>query len=166
MSTCPACGDEGVPFKGMKDSPYLIIFGKPYVQEVTNGWRKPKPTGLDVLRQEFIKVGMELSDFRLVWLDLHVEGGNENCQAVAFDLVMDEAKHKKVIVLVGSDVTERFIEMSASDTAGLQVDCAMLSAPVVFVLPKPEGVFVKGAGVGELRLACQKLERIIIENGY
>lgn len=159
-SVCPSCGQDGISPKGPKSSKYLIVFNKPYSQAAIRNW-KDKVTGLDVLRKEFQKVGMDLNEFRQVYLNLHEPTKNENCYEAGKSIVLDEAKGKEIIVLVGSEPCEEFTQYSASDVAGLQVDAPCFSAPVVFVLPKPEGVFVQGAGVGELRLAVQKLAKVI-----
>lgn len=160
MSTCPACSESATPPSGRKNAPYLLVFTKPY--EKPTGWRDNKVTGLDILRKELSKVGLDLaSDFRMTSLWLHEPGKNEECYNVGRDLVLEESKGRKAVVLVGSDATEEFCGVSAGDVAGLQVDAPAFSAPIVFVLPKPEGVFVRGAGVGELRLACQKLAKVL-----
>lgn len=161
LSVCPACGNQGTSPKGKSNSKWLIVFTKPYQSVPQVSWKKKNLTGLDVLRKEFSKVGLDLADFRMAWLNLHEPNKEENCYVAGRDIVLDEAKGKEVVVLVGSEVTEEFCGLSASDTAGLCVDAPALSAKVVFVLPKPEGVFVRGAGVGELRLSCEKLGKVL-----
>jgi hypothetical protein len=127
-----------------------------------SSWRDNKTTGLDVLRKELAKVGLDLaSDFRMASLWLHDISKNEECYNAGRDLILEESKGRKAVVLVGSDATEEFCGMSAGDVAGLQVDAPAFSAPIVFVLPKPEGVFVRGAGIGEFRLSCQKLAKVL-----
>jgi hypothetical protein len=160
MSTCPACSELATPPSGRKNAPYLLVFTKPYEQ--VSSWRDNKTTGLDVLRKELAKAGLDLvSDFRIASLWLHEPGKNDECYNAGRDLVLEESKGRKVVVLVGSDATEEFCGMSAGDVAGLQVDAPAFSAPIVFVLPKPEGVFVRGYGIGELRLSCQKLAKAL-----
>jgi hypothetical protein len=160
MPLCPACGEEATPPNGKKSAKYLIVFSKPYpVQRgIRNKYQREQITGLDVLRKELSKVGLDLSEFRMAYLNMH-ESKNENCYFAGRDIVLDEAKGKEAVILVGSEVTEEFCGLSAQDTAGLQVDSMSFSAPLVFVLPKPESVFVRGSGIGELRLAVQKLGR-------
>lgn len=161
MSThlCAGCEQVGTPPRGNKNSKYLLIFTKPYVEQT--GWKSKSMSGMDVLRKEFAKVGIDLADFRMTWLYLHEPSKNDNCYTTGREIALEESKGKDVIVLVGSEATEEFCGLSASDTAGLCVDAPALSAKTVFVLPKPEGVFVRGAGIGELRLSCEKLGRIL-----
>jgi hypothetical protein len=161
MSICPACSQEGVAPHGNKQSPWLLVFSVPYSKTESNGWRDRQLTGLDVLSKEFGKVGLSLRDFRIATLWLHDDNGNENCYNAGRQIVLDEAKGKQVVVLVGSEVIEEFCGKKASDVYGLQVDSHLLSAPIVFVLPKLESVFVRGAGIGEVRLSIQKLGRIL-----
>lgn len=160
VSICPACSQEGTPPQGRKNAKYLLVFSKPYPMSVVRSY-KDKVTGLDVLRKELAKVGMELSEFRQAFLWLHEPGKNTNCYTAGRDLVLEEAKGKEAIILVGSEASEEFCGYGAGDVAGLQVESVVLSAPIVFVIPKPEGVFVRGAGIGELRLSIQKLGRIL-----
>lgn len=158
MSTlCPACMENSTPPKGNKLSKYLLVFNKPYPAIHGKGM-----SGLDVLRKELQKAGLDLnSDFRQVYLWLHEPTKNDNCYEAGKSIVLDEAKGKECIVLVGSEPCEEFTGMYASDVYGLQVDAACFSAPMVFVIPKPESVFVRGAGIGELRLSIQKLGRLL-----
>lgn len=160
-SLCPSCGNTGYGFTGNKKAKNLLIFNKPYIIPAIRGY-KDRVSGLDVLRKEMAKCGMDLlSDFRLSWLWLHEPNGNDDCYLAGKSIVLDEAKGKECVVLVGSEPCEEFTDMYASDILGLQVDSPVLSAPIVFVIPKPEGVFVQGAGVGELRLSIQKLGRML-----
>lgn len=163
MSLCPACSEEGVSPKGRKDSRYLLVFNKPYpvFQGVQSKYKKEQLTGLDVLRKELQRVGLDLAEFRMTWLWLHEPTKNEECYKVGRDIVLDEAKDKEAVILVGAEPVDEFTGLSASSVYGLQVESPTFSAPICFVLPKPEGVFVKGAGIGELRLSVQKLERLL-----
>lgn len=160
MSICPACSEEGTPPRGSKNSKYLLVFNKPYITAAVRSY-KDKLSGLDILRKELARVGLDIAEFRMCWLNLHEPSKNENCYKVGRDIVLDEAKGKQAVVLVGAEPVEEFTGLSASDVYGLQVESPTFSAPVVFVLPKPEGVFVKGAGIGELRLSVEKLGKVL-----
>ena len=160
MSICASCGEDGTPPRGSKNSKYLLVFTKPYNTPAIRNY-KDKVTGIDVLRKELARVGLDIAEFRQTWLWLHEPGKNENCYKVGRDIVLEEAKGKEAVILVGAEATEEFTRFSASDVYGLQVESPALSAPIVFVLPKPEGVFVKGAGIGELRLSIEKLGKLL-----
>jgi hypothetical protein len=161
MPICSACGEEGVAPRGRKNSPYLLVFTEPYYE--VKGWGGNKLTGLEVLRKEMFKVGLDLGDFRMAWLWLHKPGKNDACYDAGKSVVLDEAKDKQLVVLVGADACNEFTTYKADTVYGLEVDTVSLSAPHVFVIPKPEGVFVRGAGIGELRLSIQKLARLLNE---
>lgn len=158
MSLCPSCGKDAVAPQGRKNAKYLLVFSKPYPMSAVRSY-KDKVTGLDVLRKELAKVGLDLSEFRIAFLWMHEPSKNDNCYVAGREIILDEAKGKEAVILVGSEASEEFCGYGAGDVAGLQVESAVLSAPVVFVLPKPEAVFVRGAGIGELRLSVQKLGR-------
>lgn len=158
MANCPACGEDAVAPQGRKIAKYLLVFSKPYPMSAVRSY-KDKVTGLDVLRKELAKVGLDLSEFRMSYLWMHEPGKNTNCYTAGRDTVLEEAKGKEAVILVGSEASEEFCGYGAGDVAGLQVESAVLSAPIVFVLPKPEAVFVRGYGIGELRLSVQKLGR-------
>lgn len=160
-SYCPSCGEIGYSFSGNKKAKYLLVFTKPYIVPAVRGY-KDKVSGLDVLRREMSRCGLDLQhDFELSWLWLHDASKNIECYNAGRDLILDSAKGKQAVILVGSEASEEFCGYGAGDVAGLQVESAVLSAPLVFVLPKPEGVFVRGAGIGELRLAVQKLGKLL-----
>lgn len=155
---CPTCQQEIIPPRGDKQSRWLLVFSEPQTER---SFRDKRQTGLDVIKKELAKSGLGLSEFRLCWLWQHADNGNDDCYNAGRSVVLNEAKGKDVVVLIGTTPSQEFCGKSSDDVAGLQVDSVSLSAPIVFVLPKPEGVFVRGAGIGELRLACQKLERIL-----
>lgn len=163
MSLCPACNEEGIAPRGRKDARYLLVFNKPYpvLSGVQSKYKKEQLSGLDVLRKELQKVGLDLSEFRIVSLWLHEPSKNLDCYKIGRDIVLDEAKGKQAVILVGAEPVDEFCGLSASDVYGLQVESPTFSAPVVFVIPKPEGVFVRGNGIGELRLSIEKLGRIL-----
>ena len=161
---CPSCGEVGYNFLGNDKAKYLLVFNKPYPASVgvVNRYKKQQLSGLDVLRKEMSKCGMDLqNDFRLSWIWLHEISKNLECREYGKNLVLDSAKNKKVVILVGAEPVEEFTGLSASDVYGLQVESPTFSAPTVFVLPKPESIFVRGQGIGELRLSVQKLERLL-----
>ena len=159
ITVCPVCGEQGVAPKGSKNAKWLLVFAKPY--PIATGWKGKNLSAMDVLRKEFAKVGLDLADFRISSLNLHEPTKNDDCYQAGRSVVLDEARGREAVILVGSEPVEEFTGLSASDTAGLCVDAPALSAKIVFVLPKPEGVFVRGAGIGELRLSCQKLGKVL-----
>jgi len=166
---CPSCGEVGCNFLGNSKAKYLLVFNKPYPASVgvVNKYKKQQLSGLDVLRKEMSKCGMDLQgDFRLSWIWLHEVSKNLECFKYGKNLVLDEAKGKQAVILVGAEPVEEFTGLSASDVYGLQVESSTFSAPVVFVLPKPESMFVRGSGIGELRLSVQKLGKVLEDNEF
>lgn len=154
---CPACGEVGVPYVGHSD--LLIIGEHPGQAEMETGrpfstHRKFTTAGF-VLRREFAAVGLDLNQFRIGNLWLHEPNENENCKKAGYELALEEAKGKKAILLVGSDVVSAFTKFKVSDVTGLQVDSYVLGCPIIYAMVNP-AIVLHGRGLGEVRLACKK----------
>lgn len=156
---CPACGEPICPPMG-KSQELLIIGDAPNQVDMTNG--KPFATHYKfntqghVLRKELQEYGVSLMDFRVTYLWLHEPTKQENCWQAGYNHVLDEAKGKKAILLVGSDTVSTFTTYNVSDVNGLQVDSNVLSAPIIYALINP-----LYRGLGEVRFGIQKfVERL------
>lgn len=137
---CPVCATKCCPPSG--HSKDLLIIGEyPGRLEIETGvpWSTHHryTTAGRVFRKELERVGMSLRDFRCVNIWLHEPTDSEECWQVGYDMVLEEAKGKKAILLVGSDVVEQFTGYKVSDVSGLQVDSAILSAPIIYALYNP-----------------------------
>lgn len=157
---CPSCASRCVKPSGSKESEILIIGERPGEEEIKQG--KPFATNPNfvnagkVFRRELARVGLDLMKFRVTNLLLHEPNNNENCVKVGYDLALEEAKDKKAILLVGSDVVEAFTQYKVSDVSGLQVDSAILSCPIIYASVNPALALQPGRGIGEVRHAVQK----------
>lgn len=116
-----------------------------------------------ILRKELERVGSSIQDFRLASLWMHEPNKEENCWKAGFNNILDEAKDKKAILLLGADTVEAFTQYKVSDVSGLQVDSAMLSAPIIFALVNPSLALVKG--LGEVRQGIEKFVRLLEKEG-
>ena len=78
---------------------------------------------------------------------------------MGFENALAEASGKKAVLLVGSDVVGAFTSYKVSDVNGLQVDSAILSAPIIYAMYNP--ALALHRSVGEIRFAISKfVERL------
>lgn len=157
---CPVCGTAIIDPIGNPDSPILLIGEFPGDEEIKKGIPFVGPTG-NVLKTELHYLGIDISQLRVTNLWLHKPNGNEECYKHGLEQAIKEAKGKKLVLLIGSDVVKEFADKKVYDVNGLQVKSKWISAPCFCVL-NPAIVFKRG-GVGEVRLAIQKFVKKIEE---
>lgn len=116
-----------------------------------------------ILRKELQNCTLEFSMFTVMNLWMHEPNNNEGCWQAGYNLVLDEAKGKKAILLVGSDVVETFTNYKVSDVSGLEVDSSILSAPLIMASVNP--ALAQHRGVGEVRFAITKWAEALERNG-
>lgn len=159
MRVCPTCHEQTCPPMGHSD--ILIIGEFPTFKEIQDG----RPFALsdnpkrylsagNVFRKELNRHGLDFSNFRITNLWQHGPNKSEECFKLGYDAVLDEAKGKKAILLVGSEVVETFTEYKVSDVSGLQVDTAVFSCPIVYVIVNP--ALALHRSVGEVRLGVNR----------
>lgn len=158
-SSCPICHNETCPPMGHSD---LLIVGEfPGQEEMKQ--RRPfasNPnfmTAGKILRTELARVGLDFSQFRVMNLWQHEPNKVEECFATGYTTVLDEAKGKRAILLVGSEVVEAFTYYKVSDVSGLQVDSAVLSCPIIYAMVNP--ALALHRSVGEVRQAIEKFSK-------
>lgn len=169
MPNCPSCGDPAVLPSGLKSAEVLMISEFPNKQDMQKGipfaTHPMFATAGKVLRTEMGSVGIDYNLLRVANIWLHEPNDNDNCFQVGYDLVLDEAKGRKAILLVGSLAVETFTKYKVSDVCGLQVDSPILSCPIIYAMTNPANVFRVGAGVGEIRLALKKFANHLEKEG-
>lgn len=157
---CPVCGNTGVYGRGRTDSDRLIILSHPDWADIVGGLPfsivPKKNTGGYVMQREMRRVGLELSDFRTVCLWPHENTKDIRCMEAQEQLVLEEAKGKRVILLVGAQAVGHFTGYKVSDVNGLPLESGALSAPIIYPLVNPSGVLVAGQGLGELRFGLSE----------
>jgi hypothetical protein len=153
---CPSCGDPICQSIGESD--LLIVGDSPSKIDMKHGrvfgLHPVMMTPGKILMKELERAGMSLADFRLTNLWLHEPTKNENCWQAGYDHVLDEAKGKKAILLIGSDTVEAFTGYKVSDVSGLQVDSSVLSAPIIYASVNP--ALAMHRSLGEVRHAIEK----------
>lgn len=161
-SHCPSCGEEIVKPYGYSRSRILLVGEFPGVDEMKSGRPFSGATGA-VLRKELARVGIDLFQCRLANLWLHEPNKDENCFDAGVNVVLEEAKGKDAILLIGSDTVEYFTGYKVSDVSGLQVDVNMFSASIVYAMVQPAIVFHKT--IGEVRLAIENFYDAVKREG-
>jgi len=163
---CPSCGERICPPSG-KSSDLLIIGEFPGREEMIQG--RPfasNPNFMSagkIFRKELERLGVSLQQFRVVNLWLHEPTKNENCFKAGYENVLDEAKGKKAILLVGSDTVETFTGYKVSDVSGLQVDSNVLSAPIIYAMVNP--ALASHRALGEVRFGIEKFVKRLEKEG-
>lgn len=166
---CPNCANRIVPAGGSPHAKFLIVGEYPGDAEYEKGRPFAGHAGY-VLRTELARIGLDFVQFRIANLWLHdPPKGDEydKCFRVGYDLVLDDAKRKLAILLVGSDVVETFTEYKVSDINGLRLDKNehLFSCENVMAMVNPAIVFRPQKGIGEVRFAIEQFGEMLIEKG-
>lgn len=150
---CPSCAEitcspsghsQTILIVGESPSPEDMKQGRPFSTTMDR-----RITGAKVLRKELERLGVSLQDFRVTYLYLHEPTDNENCYQAGMNNVLEEAKGKQAILLVGPETVEAFTQYKVSDVSGLQVESAILSAPIIYAVVNPSMALARS--VGEVR---------------
>lgn len=157
--TCPICGNKQcVPPCGYKNSPILVIGEKPGDEEVKKGRPMIGKMG-EVLKMELGRLGVDFNRMRLCNLWQHIPNDNEDCYKEGMKTVIQEAKGKKAILLLGSDAVKCFTGENVSNVCGLNLHSDYLSAPIIIACVNPAQVW--HGNLGEMRLAFRKFSKAI-----
>lgn len=163
---CPSCAEIIVPPSGHSQS-VLIVGESPAKEDLKQG--KPFASNAmfmgagKIFRKELERLGASLNDYRTCYLWLHEPTDNENCYQVGFNNVLNEAKGKQVILLVGAATVEAFTNYKVSEVNGLQVDSATLSAPIIYAMVSP--ALALHRAIGEVRFGITKFVQRLDKEG-
>lgn len=147
-----SCGKSIVPAHGPIDSPILLCGEFPGLEEVKQGRPFVGPSGR-ILRSELMRVGINLSDCRVTNIALHMFP-EDGCYTYGMEQVINEARGRRAILLLGSECSRIFLEKSVLQVSGLVVKSKYLDAPVIVVAPNP-AIVISGT-LGEFRLAVER----------
>ena len=168
MPICYVCEQPVIKAYGYSRSKILLIGGSPGKEELEALRPFVGNTG-SVLRQEMAVVGLDLYQCVITNLWYHepynkTHKNYEACFEASKNMVLEDAKGKEAILLIGADACEYFTGYKVSEVNGLQVDSNMLSAPIIYAMMQPTTV-LKGRGVGELRFAINNFVNHIKKEG-
>jgi len=162
-SICPHCMTEDVVVaSGPKNAQVLLIGAYPDERELVTG--KPfTGNGGVILKAELGRVGLDIKQFRLVYLQHHVPNKNPACSALGVELAIAElTKYRQIVLLIGSEPVKFFCKKSVDDVNGLQVHSPMITqVSLVMACVSPASVFSKS--VGELRFAIKQFNKALEE---
>ena len=151
---CKVCQTEDTVLPhGNKQSKVLIIGEFPGDDEVIKGIPFIGPTGR-ILKQELAYLGVDLKQIRRGNLWIHKPNSNLECRNYGAEVMIQEAKGRQVIWLIGSDAVKFFTNEKVSEVNGLQVQSELLSAPTIMACIQPASVFSKP--IGEFRFGLKK----------
>ena len=155
---CPACGNtDCVPPHNPSNSKILIVGDYPEGDDILQGVPFVSRVGT-IMKQQLARLGYDLSQFCVCNLWQHAPDrivkkmpiyNNPKCTEYGKKIVITEAKKKKLILLVGSNVTKTFLAKNVSELNGMIVNDYLkfdFSAPVVMAMYKPSIVFHGCAG--------------------
>lgn len=152
--TCSACNTDKICLpSGPEKSPILIIGEMPGYEEIRYGKPFCGATG-SILMKELSYLGVDVKQCRLTNLWLHEPNGNAGCLVIGGQAAIKEAKGRKAILLVGSDVVKYFTQHNVMDVCGLRVKSNFISCDLIMACVNPADVF--HGSIGELRLALTK----------
>lgn len=165
MAVCPVCGEKAFAPSGPGDSDILVIASSPNEDELHFG----RQWAGQAMGQSWRKIVSEYLDedpltWRRCFLQFHDKMKKDECFLISLDLIKEEVKNKKLIILMGPDACEYFTGMKVSDVGGMdvtgegQTPLYFEDARVVFAMINPTMAFAKT--IGELELSLKKLKEI------
>ena len=150
---CPQCGLLLVPASGPLNAKIGIMPEFPGWEEKKQGLPLVGETG-KIAQAEFGKLGIALHECRISNLWGHDPVEDEKELGWHMAQAIRALKKCKLILLMGSEVTQALLGSNVSDLYGLKVECEFFPDSVIMVSPNP--AIALHSTVGELRLSIQK----------
>ena len=171
---CPVCSMNLVHPTGPIDAPLLLLGAIPTWEDVLVGrpwatstrkdrWGSEIQNGADVFRAELRRAGIEFRDCRAtnLWLHSEVKEKEESYPAefrFHFDMMREEFKGRKGILIMGRQVIEMLTGTNITDVEFLNIKSHYFpaSVKVAIVSKNPSIALTDGAVVGNVRFAIQR----------
>jgi hypothetical protein len=158
---CPVCkSDDWASPKGSASSNVLLVGYAPDEDVIRNNAIFPLNVQT-MLRNEFAVMGLDFNVMRKINLWVHLKNDNDACLQYGLQQLIKEAKNKKYILLMGSEVVKYITKQDVGGINGLCVASPYSSTPVIMAMINPNNVF--GGTVGEVRQVLQKFSRRILD---
>lgn len=173
MAICPSCGKKSIdPI--LKSKPYLIVKdsltknemeqGIPFTLAGVNKYGKSENTNSYYLAKEFGMVGLnfQIMSLSALWMHEPPKGKRskdekelfQKCLDWSISEVLKASVDKKIVLLMGAEVTRTFTGYSVNDVSGLVGKSDLMPhVPVVISAPNPDNMM--RMPIGELRNALQ-----------
>jgi hypothetical protein len=158
---CPICKIEMMPNFGPQNSDVLII--KDFDQDEYEMLSPYSSFGSKILRNEFGIYGIDFRQCRVVYLERHSCKGKDakKCSDAHVQMAVEQAKNRKVILLLGAKSCLSLTEKQVSKVSGLRITSKLLSCDAIIATFNP--AIVLHSGVGEFRLAIERFSDALDE---
>lgn len=157
---CSGCGDSVLQPMGKKDSPVLLLGDEPTDQDYASGYPFAGPYGT-ILEGEFHYLGFRLRDIRRMYVWPHYNTKKPECFQDGLNRVFQEARGRKIIILMGAQVVKYFTGKSIMQVSSLITPAEYFPNAIVIPAPSVSTIF---KDVGEFRLALdvvkEELEKV------
>jgi uracil-DNA glycosylase family 4 len=160
MTECPSCGYKVLSPTGKPGAPILVVGEAPGPEELRRGtpWTHQ---GGEILRDEFARAGIALTDCRFTNLWLHAERKKkDDLYQGCFDYCVGAAYHEvlnsQAVLLCGSVAVEFFTGKKVTSVNGLKVDGLWLWPKEVIAVAVVSPNSVITGVVGDFRFAVTK----------
>jgi uracil-DNA glycosylase len=160
---CPICKEKIISPKGDPKSLILVISTAPTAEDILAEKPFEGQYGT-ILKFELARNGVDLSQLRQTCLWLHEPSKKNKPDAEwNYQQAVKESIGRKVLLLLGTDVTKIFLKRSATEVSGLPMTSDLVSA-IVIGTRNPLDVIT--GTQGEFMLGIQKFVKFIKEKGY
>ena len=157
---CDICGKPIVSPYGNSD--ILIAGYAPDEWDYTKGYAFTGRKG-KILQTELDRVGIDLWSCRVAYLWYHEPNDNEECyQRNMKELTLEMAGRK--VLLLGSALVKAMTGENVMDWCGLKMQSPTFPLSMQWAIVAPDPAQVEHSTIGELRLAIEKVGRLI-KNG-
>lgn len=184
MALCPSCGKKSLD-PVLKSKPYLIVKESytqveqgsiPFTLTEMDMWGHTRNTTSYYVMKELGMVGinMQVLSLHAFWSHTPPKGGKtkdgkaqfQKCLEWSISEVIRLSEGKKIVFLMGAEVTRTFVGHSVSDVAGLVCKSDLLpNVPVIIPCPNPDNIMKQP--IGEMRFAMKTFaEQIKIYEEY
>jgi hypothetical protein len=160
MTECPSCGYKVLSPTGKPGAPILVVGEAPGPEELRRGapWTHQ---GGEILRAEFVRAGIALTDCRFTNLWLHAERKKKDdlyagCYDYGMCEIFKEIETAKAVFLCGAGVVKTFADVSVGAVNGLRIKPPGLWLPGILCVAAVSPNSVITGVVGDFRFAVTK----------
>jgi uracil-DNA glycosylase family 4 len=159
MTECPSCGYKVLSPTGKPGAPILVVGEAPGPEELRRGapWTHQ---GGEILRSEFTRAGIALTDCRFTNLWLHAERKKKDdlyqgCFDYCMKEIFKEMQSTKAVLLCGAVAVETFTGKKVGAVNGLQLKPGFGFEGILVVAAVSPNSVITGV-VGDFRFAVTK----------
>jgi len=146
---------------GPISSPILLVGEFPGHEEIITGIPFVGKTG-EILQSELARLGLSMCDYRItnMWLHKPNKPKHEDCD-VNWHLTQmaKEINGRKLVLLMGSDLTKALFNKSVTDIMGLKMECDRFPGIPMIISVNPAQAM--HGPLGEFRLSLSRFQKEI-----